>query len=67
MITYDLAGIYVPGLLVDALIAALLTLIAMQVMGRLGLYRHVWHPALFNCALFVVLLSLIAVPLGGWC
>jgi protein AaeX len=25
--------------------------------GQLGLYRFVWHPPLFNAALYVILLS----------
>ena len=28
-----------------------------RVFGQLGLYRFVWHPPLFNAALYVILLS----------
>jgi hypothetical protein len=26
-------------------------------MGRIGLYRHVWHPALFDFALYVCIIT----------
>jgi len=28
-----------------------------KVMGRNGLYRHVWHPALFDFALYICLVA----------
>jgi len=31
------------------------------VLDRAGFYRLVWHPALFNTALYVILLSLAVV------
>jgi Protein of unknown function (DUF1656) len=28
-----------------------------KVMGRIGLYRHVWHPALFDFAVYVCIVT----------
>ena len=33
-----------------------------QLFVRLGVYRHVWHPALFETALFVILWAAIVLP-----
>ncbi|CAB3802966.1 Protein AaeX [Paraburkholderia ultramafica] len=38
--------------------------IADRLLGRTGLYRHVWHPALFRVSLFVSLFSGIGLLLG---
>ncbi|WP_425305321.1 DUF1656 domain-containing protein [Bradyrhizobium erythrophlei] len=39
------------------LIAWLATLALLRVSGRFGLLRHVWHPALFALAIYVIALS----------
>ncbi|WP_322062404.1 DUF1656 domain-containing protein [Paraburkholderia sp. J63] len=33
-------------------------------LAAVGLYRHVWHPALFRAAMFVCLFSGVALLLG---
>jgi hypothetical protein len=49
-------GLYLPWLMVLAL-GALLALWALRrLLARLGMYRWVWHPALFDSALYMVLL-----------
>jgi Protein of unknown function (DUF1656) len=53
----DLFGVIVPNLLLWSLIAYALARVANKLMGRIGLYRHVWHPALFDFALFVCILT----------
>lgn len=52
-------GIYVPWLLVLALLALVLTRLSSWLLARLGFYRFVWHPALFDAALFVLLLGAV--------
>ncbi len=47
------AGALVPGLLPVFLFSLLLLWLLDRLAGRHGLYRHVWHPALFRSALFV--------------
>ncbi|MGY3041120.1 hypothetical protein ACVWWQ_002751 [Rhodanobacter sp. TND4EL1] len=48
-------GVLLPGLLVVFIGCLLLMVLLDLVVGRLGLYRHVWHPSLFRLALFVCL------------
>ena len=51
----DFAGVYLSAL-VPTLIAALLgTALLRKPLARLGVYRLVWHPALFETALFIIL------------
>lgn len=48
-------GVLLPGL-VPVFIGCLLLMVLIDLLaGRLGLYRHVWHPSLFRLALFVCL------------
>jgi protein AaeX len=53
----DLFGIYMPPIFVQAAFAMLIWLVLRQSFAWAGLYRFVWHPALFNTALYVVILS----------
>ena len=53
----DLYGVFVPSLLVLMLIAHALTVLLRQAFERTGLYRVVWHRALFNVALYVIVLG----------
>ena len=53
----DLYGVFVPDLLVWALVAYLAAVPVRRMLGRLGLYRIVWHRALFDAAVYVLLLG----------
>lgn len=53
----NLDGIYLPPLLGYLAGAAVLWYVLRYLLTRLGVYRFVWHPPLFNTALFVMLLS----------
>jgi hypothetical protein len=53
---FNIYGIYLPWLLVLAALALVPTWILRQLLARVGAYRLVWHPALFDLALYVVLL-----------
>lgn len=53
---FSLYGIYLPWLLVLALLAWAVAWTVRRVLARAGFYRLVWHPPLFDLALFVVLL-----------
>jgi hypothetical protein len=50
-------GIYVPWLLLLSLLSLLASRTLAYVLARLGFYRLVWHPALFDAALFVIVLG----------
>lgn len=52
----DLAGLYLPWLLVLATFALPLVWGLRRLLAAAGLYRWVWHPALFDIALYVLVL-----------
>lgn len=43
----------VPSLLLVFLLSIVIQVILDRIMGRLGVYRHVWHPPLFRLCLFI--------------
>jgi len=53
---FHVYGIYLPWLLVLGFITLAAAWAVRQVLARMGFYRLVWHPALFDAALYVVLL-----------
>jgi hypothetical protein len=53
----DIGGVFVPGLLVAAALAFLISVPVRRLLAWTGFYRLVWHRALFDLALFVVLLG----------
>jgi len=53
----SLYGIYFPPLLLLALAALVVSRLLNRVLARTGFYRHVWHPALFDFSLFVIVLG----------
>jgi hypothetical protein len=57
----NLFGVYVAPISVMMVVAWLATIALRRVAGRFGLLRHVWHPALFVFAVYVILLSSIVL------
>ena len=55
----NILGVFVPALLIWALVAFGLRMLVCQALLRAGFYRHVWHRPLFDTAVFVVLLGLV--------
>ena len=53
----DILGVYVPSLLIWMLLALLIGSLVRRGLARAGLYRHVWHPPLFDAAIFLLLLG----------
>jgi uncharacterized membrane protein len=53
----DLFGVIVPSLLLWSVVAYVLLRIAGKLIARAGLYRRIWHPALFDVALYVCLVA----------
>jgi uncharacterized protein DUF1656 len=53
----DLFGVLVPSLLLWSVLAYVVARATSKAMERIGLYRHVWHPALFDFALFVCIVT----------
>ncbi len=55
----DISGIFIPTFLAVMGIAWLLFLALHAVLSRTGFYRLVWHRALFNTALYALLLGAV--------
>jgi uncharacterized membrane protein len=53
----DLFGVIVPSLLLWSVLAYVLLRIASKLVAWAGLYRRIWHPALFDVALYVCLIA----------
>lgn len=57
---FNFHGLYFPPLLLLALLTLLLSRLLNRVLARTGLYRFVWHPALFDFCLFVAMLGALS-------
>ena len=55
----DISGVFLPTLLVLMGITYVLYLLVHRVLTRLHFYRLVWHRALFNVALYALLLGAV--------
>ena len=60
----DLFGVYVAPMSVMLLAAWIITIALRRVASRFGLLRHVWHPALFIFAIFMIVLSSISLAIA---
>jgi protein AaeX len=53
----DILGVYVAPISLLILAAWFVTHTSRRVADRFGLLRHVWHPALFVFAVYIIVLS----------
>ena len=53
----NLYGLYVPWILVLSIVSLVCSRALSRVLAHCGFYRFVWHPALFDAALFIILLG----------
>lgn len=60
----DLFGVYVAPMSLMLLAAWVATIALRQVAARYGLLRHVWHPALFMFAVYMIVLSSIVLTVA---
>ena len=56
---FDIYGVYFPAFAVFAAITFLLQLAINRVLNAFGFYRLVWHRALFDLAIYVILLGVV--------
>jgi protein AaeX len=61
----DLLGVYVAPMSLMLVAAWVVTIVLRRVGARFGLLRHVWHPALFVFAVYVIVLSSIVLAVAG--
>jgi protein AaeX len=57
----NIFGVYVAPISVMIVAAWLLTIPIRWATARTGLLRHVWHPALFGFAIYMIVLSAIVL------
>ena len=62
----NLLGVYVAPISLMIGAAWLLLLPLRWLAVRTGLLRHVWHPALFEFAIYMILLSSIVITAARW-
>jgi hypothetical protein len=58
---FDIYGVYFPAFAVFAAIAFVLQLAIKRLLDACGVYRFVWHRALFDLAIYVILLGVVTV------
>jgi hypothetical protein len=57
----DLFGVFVSPMAVMLLAAWVVLQLVRRIADRMGLWRHLWHPALASTATYVIVLSAIIV------
>lgn len=63
---FDIYGVYFPTFAVFAAIALMLQLAAKHLLNASGVYRFVWHRALFDLAMYVILLGVVTAAGAGF-
>ncbi len=56
---FDIYGVYFPAFAIFAALAFLLQVAIKRLLNAYGFYRLVWHRALFDLALYVILLGVV--------
>ena len=62
----DLFGLYVAPITVILAVAWIIYVILRRAGDRFGLAEYVWHPALFELALYVIIVSSIVFMIARW-
>ena len=60
----NLFGVYVAPISLMLVAAWVVTIALRRAAVRVGLLRHVWHPALFVFAVYIIVLSSIALAVA---
>ncbi len=58
---FSFFGMFFPWLMLTSLLALVTTALISIFLARIGFYRYVWHPPLFDVALFLVILGTFVV------
>jgi len=56
---FDIYGVYFPAFAVFAALALLLQIVIMRLLDACGFYRFVWHRALFDLTIYVIVLGVV--------
>ena len=63
---FDIYGVFVPALLVWALVALVLTAALRTVLAWVGFYHLIWHRPLVDFSLLIIVLAVLANVLPDW-
>jgi protein AaeX len=61
----NLFGVYVAPISIILVVAWFLLLPVRRLANRFGLLRHVWHPALFEFAVYLIVVSIIVLAVAN--
>ena len=61
----DILGVYVAPIVPLMIVAFLVTLVLRWVALALGLFRWIWHPALFELSVYLIVLTGVVVTAGA--
>jgi hypothetical protein len=62
----NLFGLYVAPIMLIMAAAWVAYVVIRRIGGRFGLIQRVWHPALFELALYVMIVSSIVLVIARW-
>jgi protein AaeX len=62
----NLFGVYVAPMSLMLVAAWVITIALRRLAARFGLLRDAWHPALFQFAVYMIVLSSIVLSLAQW-
>lgn len=62
----NLFGVFVAPISVMLVVAWVITIALRRYATRFGLFRYVWHPALFVFAIYLIVLSSIVLAVSRW-
>ena len=62
----NLFGLYVAPIVVVLAVAWIVYLLVRRVADRFGLTPLVWHPALFELSLYIIIVSSIVLLISRW-
>ncbi|WP_183423764.1 DUF1656 domain-containing protein [Luteibacter sp. Sphag1AF] len=63
---FSLYGVFVPKFLVVLTVAYALKTLVRFLLARTPFYQWIWHPELFNFAMYIVLLGGMLALMHGW-
>jgi protein AaeX len=61
----NLFGVYVAPISIILIAAWIVLLPVRRLANRFGLLRHVWHPALFEFAIYLIVVSVIVLAIAN--
>jgi hypothetical protein len=61
----NLFGVYVAPIAIILVAAWVVLLPVRRIANRFGLLRHVWHPALFEFAVYLIIVSVIVLAIAN--